>query len=71
MVDTRGTRGGRGGRAPRGRGRRGGRHTPDEPETRIPTPETDGAGDRVEIPVQQPVLVDPAALMAIVKAGKF
>ena len=69
LVDTRGTRGGRGGRAPRGRGRRGGRNAPDEPEARIPAPEVDGAGDRAEIPVQQPVLVDPAALMAMVRAA--
>ena len=69
MVETRASRGGRGGRAPRGRGRRGGRHTPDEPETRIPTLEVDGAGDRVEIPVQQPILVDPVALMAMVRAA--
>ena len=69
MVDPRGSRGGRGGRPPRGRGRRGGRNTPVGPEARIPTPGADGAGDRVEIPIQQPVLVDPAALMAMVRAA--
>ena len=69
MVDTRGTRGGRGGRAPRGRGRRGGRYAPDRPEAEIPAPEVEGAGDRAEIPVPQPVLVDPAALMDMVRAA--
>ena len=68
MVDTRGSRGGRVGRPPRGRGRRGGRSAPDEPEARMPAPEADGAGDRVEAPAQQPVLVDPAVLREMLRA---
>ena len=67
MVETRASRGGRGGRSPRGRGRRGGRSATVEPETRIPAPEAGGTGDRVEAPTQQPVLVDLATLMEMVR----
>ena len=69
MVDTRASRGGRGGRPPRGRGRRGGRTTPVGPEARIPAPEDDGTGNRVEAPAQQPVVVDPTVLMEMVRTG--
>ena len=64
MVETRGTRGGRRGRAPRGRGRRGGRTTPVESEIRIPVPEDEGGA---EIPVQQPITVDRAGLLEMMR----
>ena len=75
MVETRGTRGGRRGRAPRGRGRRGGRSTSAESEPRIPVQEEVVVEDRAEIPlqqstpvVQQPITVDQAGLLEMMRA---
>ena len=79
MDETRGIRGGRWARAPRGRGRPCGRAASAEPEIGVPIPDDIGIGDgtpvqvdvgvegRVEVPVQQPLLVDRAGILEFLR----
>ena len=67
MVETQGIRGGRWARAPRGRGRRGGRTTSVESEVRAPIQDDVGDEGGAEVPVQQPLHVDRAGLLEMMR----